>query len=511
MKKLKFLNLFLLFAIIINTAVFSQPVDYKLSQSKKIIIIPTNINSKNDMNVIFSKGILFSLSYILSSTGCEVEFIDPLQTMMRINQTGIKPEELKNNQVAKTMLFQHFNADYIMFSDLREIGSRFTQYWTQFLDIDPQTAFNNVQSTLQDEDKLLKSMRFNFSAELFDVQNKKVWNKSYNLTGDDFFVNLSAVFYDMKNFFKADGSLLSDFNTVNGHTKNFRSAMFIYRAVEIGFNPQTKMKGIDVSVADPKTKFNLIKSELDKALYFSKGSAFPHIILAYTNLMDNNNFEAIRNMKLGTGIEPERLSLKMMLALLEEEFGSKENAWILYNEILSDNKNPAFNRIRTEAALRLGLNLFNQKKYNETIAKSDITLNKIYNPRLHFLKILSLIELKKFNQAENEVKFLNSVLKDDIYVQVIYSDILVSLKHSQQALDILRKVTENFGLIGNSVLHNLNIIEIKKEDVFYRLGEVYIMLDNKNQAENFFKQAIAVSPYSETATKARNRINSILQ
>ncbi|MFA5479746.1 MAG: hypothetical protein WC337_06950, partial [Candidatus Muiribacteriota bacterium] len=203
MKKLKFLNLFLLFAIIINTAVFSQSVDYKISQSKKIIIIPTNINSKNDMNVIFSKGILFSLSYILSSTGCEVEFIDPLQTMMRINQTGIKPEELKNNQVAKTMLFQHFNADYIMFSDLREIGSRFTQYWTQFLDIDPQTAFNNVQSTLQDEDKLLKSMRFNFSAELFDVQNKKVWNKSYNLTGDDFFVNLSAVFYDMKNFFKA--------------------------------------------------------------------------------------------------------------------------------------------------------------------------------------------------------------------------------------------------------------------------------------------------------------------
>lgn len=168
-KKLKFLNLFLLFTIILNITIFSNPVDYKISQSKKIIIIPTNINSKNDMNVIFSKGILFSLSYILSSTGCDIEFVDPLQTMMRINQTGIKPEEIKNNQVAKTMLFQHFKADYIMFSDLREIGSRFTQYWNQFLDIDPQTAFNNVQSTLQDEDKLLKSMRFNFSAELFDV------------------------------------------------------------------------------------------------------------------------------------------------------------------------------------------------------------------------------------------------------------------------------------------------------------------------------------------------------
>ena len=565
----------------------AQVSSYKKELRKRVVIIPAQINGKNDRNVIFSNGLLYSYFHVLESLGSNIEFIDPADTINKINEMGINIDNFKNNSMLKNMLKDHFRADYFMFVSFREVGSRFTEYWNQFIisnseakadmevenstflmaKLDPEVDigssnffddtslesrevlivpfFNrgieylrkqqyeqalyefkiahtiapdshryNTRQYLDEsrekfliamnttEQSLLRNIRFSVSIELQDSIWNSVLTKTYNTTAEDFWIVFQDGFNDLKSYLKSNGHVYSDFRVVNGHSKNFKSVMFFYRAVEYYFNINTRMEGGNTSL-NPRERNRIVNQELDRALNLSREFSLPFILKSHVLLRENNQFEALSNMRQALEVDPGRLSLKYRLAMLEENAGRTDNALRIYNEIADYDKDTVFRQIQSEASLKVAIDLFKKEKYAEVISKCDFSLKFMHSSSVHFLKALSLHKLSRNSDAERELRILRQMVSNDIYINTLYSYVMYSLNSRQQALDLMKNIVENFSALNSSPVHQLGVFEIKREELFFNIGEIYRSIPNNNLAISYYKQAVSTAPYSETANKAR--------
>ncbi|MFA5478672.1 MAG: hypothetical protein WC337_01465, partial [Candidatus Muiribacteriota bacterium] len=112
-------------------------------------------------------------------------------------------------------------------------------------------------------------------------------------------------------------------------------------------------------------------------------------------------------------------------------------------------------------------------------------------------------KLSRNSDAERELRILRQMVSNDIYINTLYSYVMYSLNSRQQALDLMKNIVENFSALNSSPVHQLGVFEIKREELFFNIGEIYRSIPNNNLAISYYKQAVSTAPYSETANKAR--------
>ncbi|MGM0607083.1 MAG: HEAT repeat domain-containing protein [Candidatus Muiribacteriota bacterium] len=362
----------------------------------------------------------------------------------------------------------------------------------------------------REKENLLRSIRFSMNLKLFNQEGAEELNFSMNNRARDFEDFFSEIFEKIKGFFKSDGLIYSDRFSINGHTNDFPSIVHLYRGIEFFFNPNTEIDELQlISRRNIRNNNRKILTELSFAVENSTNCSLSYIFRSYINLQDNNQSEALSDLKDAIDIDPGRLSIKYNLATTLERLDRSREAQRIYDEIAEVDDKTIYRSVQADSAFKSGLKLFNDEKYEQVIDRTSHSLEYVYTLSVHFLKTLSLYKISDYVEAEEEARIMFSVYPDDVYVRALYGDILYSLNNNNRALQILKTVISDINKADRSPIFETNIYNLQKGDIFLKIGDLYMRKNSRNLALSYYRQAVSASPYSHTASKARQKIQEI--
>ncbi|MFW5782876.1 MAG: tetratricopeptide repeat protein, partial [Candidatus Muiribacteriaceae bacterium] len=562
---------------------------------EKILILPADVKSVNDVLDIFSNGLLFSLDHTLESLGSSVDIIEPSTVIETFNKHNIKSDDIKPGSMIFQRIVDDLEPAYVVFMTFEEIGSRYIEYWRNhiigdditkmimgeeddsyllakvdssldvtsldFLDTndvgervelalpfyekgieymgkdnykDAYVQFRIAHAIAPDSDRydfgaemekgrkyylmafnrqaddFLQKIRFRLTLSVLDSSGDNLDTFKYNINAEDFDDIFSGTFRDLKSLLGTDGEYYSDYNYFNGHARDFHSSVYLYRAIEYLFSREIDKEGFDRDISrNSRARTNAVKNELNQALSEYRDFTLPYVILSQMYLEENNTTESIRNLRLAMDREPQRLSLKYQVALLEERLGNRETALNLYNEISMMREKTVYRKIMSESVTKVAVEFFGAGEFQKSIDKCDFALKYNYSEKVHFIRTVSQYHEKENSEALKNIRILRENDTEDIVLMAFHSRLLFENGSKQKALSLAKEVLEGWEKRKDSVFSTAGVYELKKEEFLFMCGEIYESLSNNNLARSYYKQVIAVAPYSEIAGKAKNRLASL--
>jgi|GEM_PF-3194755 len=360
------------------------------------------------------------------------------------------------------------------------------------------------------EKELLNKVRFDMNLEMINSRGEKIFERKMTNNASDYENFLEEGFRVIKNKLNTNGQMYSDYNVVNGHSKDFRSIVYFYRAVEYLHNEKPEIEDLfDYNKKNIRERYKKVKYELEKSRAITPDFSLVYLIEADVLMKESKQMEAFRKLKTAMEKEPGRLSIKYRVALHEEQMGDLQAAMRLYREIGDYSQAGTYNRIQTEAVLKVALDIYRQKEYERCLERCEYGLNFMYNHSLQFLKTLCQYELGNYTKAKEQVEVLKHFKKNDIYVQFLEAQILYKLNSRQVALDKFKFVLEGFRNRSDSVFHKLDVISFEKSDVLFKIAKIYEGMLNKDLAVSYYRQILVLEPYSELSNKVRNILENL--
>ena len=209
-------------------------------------------------------------------------------------------------------------------------------------------------------------MRFTLDMSVFDRSFKNQLSKKYFFNADEYYKFLINIFNDLKKLWNTEGLIYETVNAVNGHSKDFKSLVYFYRALEYYYNENTDIQDL-ANRKNINSRYDKILEELSKSANASKEFNMVNILKSDIFFRQNKNIEAMQSLKKAVENEPERLSLKYKMALLEEKNGNIQAAQNIYEEISTYKNATIYNNIRNEAIIKVSLNHFKNKEYEKAL------------------------------------------------------------------------------------------------------------------------------------------------
>jgi len=367
-----------------------------------------------------------------------------------------------------------------------------------------------ILALTRDEEELLNKVRFNMNINLLNARGEKVFEKKMAKTATDYDAFLEEIFKACKSNLKTNGQMYSDYNVINGHSKDFRAIVYFYRGLEYLYNEKPEIEDLlDYNKKNIRERYEKVKYELERSREISPDFSLVYLVEADVLIKQSKNIEAFKMLKRAMEKEPGRLSTKYRVALFEEKMGNTQAAMKLYREIADFKKVDTYNRIQTEAVLKVALEIFKEKEYQRCLERCEYGLNFMYSENLQFLKTLCEYELGNYTKAKEQLEILKHFKQDDVYVKYLEADILYKLNSRQLSLEKFKFVLEHYQNISKSVFGKMNVLNFKKTDVLFKIAKIYEGMLNKDLAASYYRQIIVLEPYTELADKVRTILENL--